>query len=52
MIEKLKKKIDKEKSSRNVHIDYIKSFCNSPKAKELFKEDEEFKKLKEYIKQK
>ena len=45
-----KNKIDKEKKNRNTHIEYIKSFCESEKANELFKNNDDFKKLNEFIK--
>lgn len=46
MIEKIKKKIDENKKDRETYKKYIKSFCNTGKAKELFKDNDEFEKLK------
>jgi len=45
MIEKIKRKIDENKKDRKTFKEYIKSFCDSNKAKELFAENEDFKKL-------
>ena len=52
MIEKIKEKIDEDKKDKETIQEYIKVFCESEKAQELFKEDEDFKKLKEFIKNK
>lgn len=49
MIEKVKESIDKNKSDRTTHKEYIKSFCNSEKANELLKNDDNFKKLKKTV---
>ncbi len=49
MIEKLKDKIDENKNDKTSYKKYIKSFCDSKKANELFNNNEEFKKLKEKI---
>ena len=46
MIENIKKKIDENKKDRETYKKYIKSFCNTGKAKELFKDNDEFEKLK------
>ena len=50
MIEKIKEKINKDKKDKDNYKEYIKSFCNSKKAKELFKSNEDFNKLKEFVK--
>ncbi len=50
MKEKIKEKINKEKKNRTVHFEYVKSFCESEKAQELFKNDENFKDLKKFVK--
>ena len=42
MIEDIKKKIDKNKEDKEVYKKYVKSFCDSAKAKELFKNSEDF----------
>ena len=47
MIEKIKQKIDENKKDKRSFKEYIKSFCSSDKAKELFEDNEEFKKLNE-----
>jgi hypothetical protein len=52
MIDKIKKVIDKNKNDTHSYYEYIKSFCESKKAKELFKKNEEFKKLENIIKEK
>ena len=52
MIEKIKNKIDENKKDRKTFRDYIKSFCNCEKAKELFKDNDEFKKLNSSIEKK
>ena len=49
MIDKIKKIIDKDKNDKEVYKEYIKSFCESEKAKELFKNDDDFKDLNKYI---
>ena len=46
MVEEIKKRIDKSKNDKTVYREYIKSFCESEKAKELFKNNKEFGKLK------
>ena len=51
MIEKIKKKIDENKSDKETFKEYIKSFCSCEKAKELYKDDDEFKKLEEISKE-
>ncbi len=45
MIEKIKNIINKNKKDKEVYKEYIKCFCDSEKAKELFKDNNEFKKL-------
>ena len=45
-LDEIKKKIDENKNDKNVYKQYIKSFCDSEKAKELFKSNEEFKNVK------
>ena len=45
MIEEIKKRIDKNKKDKTVYKEYIKSFCESEKAKELFKNNKEFQNL-------
>ena len=45
MIEKIKEKIDFNKIDKKPYKDYIKSFVECEKAKELFKDDEYFKEL-------
>ena len=52
MIDKIKKKIDENKKDRKTFKEYIKSFCETEKAKELFENDDEFKRLKELSKEK
>ncbi len=49
MIEKLKSKIDENKNDKSSYKKYIKSFCDSKKANELFNNNDEFKNLKENI---
>ena len=46
MEEELKKKIDEMKQDKSSYKKYIKSFCDSEKAKELFKSNDEFNNLK------
>lgn len=50
MIDKIKEIIDKDKEDTSSYQKYIKSFCDSKKAKELFKDDEEFKLLEKSLK--
>lgn len=47
MIEKIKNKIDENKKDKSSYKKYIKSFCDSKKANELFSKNEEFNSLKE-----
>lgn len=47
MEEKLKNKIDEMKKDKSSYKKYIKSFCESEKAKELFNSNDEFNTLKE-----
>ena len=44
--------IDKNRNDTSSYNKYIKSFCDSKKAKELFKNNDEFKKLEQVIKEK
>ena len=46
MKEDLKKKIDEMKEDNSSYKQYIKSFCESKKANELFKDNDEFNTLK------
>ena len=46
MKEELKKKIDEMKNDNSSYKKYIKSFCESEKAKELFKGNDDFNNLK------
>ena len=46
MLDKIKQIINKNKKDKNIYKEYIKCFCESEKAEELFKETEEFKNLK------
>ena len=50
MIDKIKEKIDKAKNDKENYKDYIKSFCDSKKVQEVFKDDDNFNKLKDFIK--
>jgi hypothetical protein len=52
MIEKIKKKIDENKQDKSSYQKYIKSFCDSQKANELFENNPDFKNLKETFDQK
>ena len=52
IIDKIKEKIDEDKKDKETIEEYIKVFCESEKSEELFKEDENFKELKEFIKNK
>ena len=52
MEEDIIKRIDYYKNNDEIYLKYIKSFCDSEKAKELFKDDEEFKQLLEFIESK
>lgn len=52
MIDKIKEKIDEDKNDKETIEEYIKVFCESEESEELFKDDEEFKKLKEFIQNK
>ena len=49
MIEKIKEKIDESKKDKENYIGYIKSFIESEKAIELYKTNEEFNELKEFV---
>ena len=46
MIEKLKEKINKNKKDKNTFNEYIKSFCESEKIQDYYKENSEFNNLK------
>ena len=46
MDKKIKDKIQSIKDDKTSFKEYIKCFCESPKAEELFKNNEEFKRLK------
>ncbi len=52
MEEQIKNKIDELKKDKSSYKKYIKSFCESEKAKELFKNNDEFNKLTEAIDEK
>ena len=52
MIEKIKEIVDKDKNDNETHLEYIKAFCNSKKAEELFENNDEFKELKESVEEK
>ena len=52
MEEKIKKKIDELKKDKSSYKKYIKSFCESEKAKELFSNNDEFNELKEIVDEK
>lgn len=45
MIDEIREKIDLNKNDRKTYQDYIKSFISSEKAKEIFKDNADFKKL-------
>ena len=52
MEEKIKSKIDELKKDKSSYKKYIKSFCDSEKAKELFNNNDEFNILKEKVNEK
>ena len=52
MEEELKKKIDEMKQDKSSYKKYIKSLCESEKAKELFANDDNFNSLKETVDEK
>ena len=52
MLDKIKQIINKNKKDKNIYKEYIKCFCESEKAEELFKETEEFKNLKNSLNKK
>lgn len=52
MLEKIKEIINKNKKDKKIYNDYIKCFCESEKAKELFKDNDEFTKLEKSINKK
>ena len=49
MLDKIKNIINKNKKDKEVYKEYIKCFCESEKANELFKDNNEFKELKSKI---
>ena len=49
MEEEIKKKIDEMKKDNASYKLYVKSFCDSKKANELFSNNEEFNNLKDII---
>ena len=52
MIGKIKDKIDENKKDKVVYKEYIKSFCDSEKAQELFRDNEDFKEIKKEFEEK
>ena len=52
MLEKIIKIINKNKKDKDVYKEYIKCFCENEKSNELFKDNEEFKELKNSIENK
>ncbi len=52
MIEDIKKKIDEKKKDKTIIKKYVKAFCDSEKASELFNKNDEFTNLKESIQKK
>ena len=52
MIEEIKKKIDEKKQDKTALKKYVKSFCDSEKANELFSKNDEFNNLKENVSKK
>ncbi len=48
MNNKIKVKIDSLKKDKSIFKEYIANFCNIEKANELFKNNKEFKSLKDY----
>lgn len=49
MENKIKNKIDSLKKDKSIFKEYVADFCNIDKANELFKNNKEFKSLKEYV---
>ncbi len=49
MEDKIKKKIESLKNDKSSFKQYISSFCNISKSQELFKNNKEFKALKDYV---
>ena len=45
MIDEIREKIDLNKKDRKSYKDYVKSFINCDKAKELYSDDKDFQKL-------
>lgn len=49
MENKIKNKIDSLKKDKSIFKEYVADFCNIDKVNELFKNNKEFKSLKEYV---
>lgn len=49
MENKIKNKINSLKKDKSIFKEYVADFCNIDKANELFKNNKEFKSLKEYV---
>lgn len=49
MNDKIKMKIESLKKDKSTFKQYISSFCNISKSQELFKNNKEFKALKDYV---
>jgi hypothetical protein len=49
MLEKLKLKIDENKKDNSTYKKYIEAFYNTPKAKELFARDDDFKEIQKEL---
>lgn len=49
MLEEIKKKIDEKKNDKTSYKNYVKSFCKSEKANELFNKNDDFRNLKNSI---
>lgn len=52
MLDKLKNKIDENKKDNSSYKKYIKSFYDTPKAKELFDKEDDFKEIKKDLEKK
>ena len=52
MIEEIKKRIDEKKKDSTAIKKYVKAFCDSEKANELFSKNDEFTNLKDSINKK
>ena len=50
MKEKIELIILKNKNDKSNYKEYIKSFCNSEKAKEIYSDNSDFKDLENYVK--